>query len=406
MRSYYWVGGLIGSMALVSLAFAGDWTQFRGSDSTGVSGDKGAPIKWSAKEGVRWKSPLPGKGLSNPVIAGGKVYVTASSGYREARLHVLCFDAASGKKLWERQFASTGSTMCHPKTNMAAPTPVTDGKNVYALFATADLIAFDGDGNLLWYRSLVGDYPNISNQVGMASSPVLYKDVLVVPMENAVDSFMAGIDVKNGTNRWKIDRPRGLNWMTPLIVKGSGRADAVLQNGSEILAVDPETGKVRWQGPQGVSPATMASPAPGGDGVVLIPGKETLALKLGSENQTPEILWKTNRIAPGYCTPVYFENRVYGLSNTGVNCVDAKTGELLWQERAPGPFAASPVIADGKLYVINEQGTATVFKIGDKAAVLATNALPGETFLATPAFASGDMFLRTDQHLYCIGGGK
>src|SRR5262249_45411184 len=145
---------------------AGDWTQFRGPGGAGVSDETGIPTTWSEKENIRWKADLPGRGLSNPVIAGGRVYVTACSGHEQQRLHVLCLDVRNGKKLWERQVWATGNTGCHEKTNMAAPTPATDGERVYALFATADLACFDKNGNLLWYRSLVGDYPTLTNQVG------------------------------------------------------------------------------------------------------------------------------------------------------------------------------------------------------------------------------------------------
>jgi len=197
---------LLAGLAGTAVAPAGDWPGFRGPGGGGVSTEKDLPVKWDKKEGLRYKVELPGRGLSNPVIAAGRVYVTASSGYRERRLHVLCLDEPTGKKVWERQFAATGNTGCHPMTNMAAPTPVTDGKVVFALFATGDVAAVARDGTLLWYRSLVSDYPGIANQVGMAASPVLAANVLVIPMESAVDSFIAGVDARTGKNRWKVKR--------------------------------------------------------------------------------------------------------------------------------------------------------------------------------------------------------
>src|SRR5262249_3279700 len=153
---------------------AADWPQFRGPGGTGISKETGLPVRWGAKENIRWKVDLPGRGLSNPVIAGGRVYVTACSGFEQTRLHVLCFDAATGKRLWGRQFWATGNTLCHNKTNMAAPSPVTDGKHVYALFATCDLFCLDKDGGLVWCRSLTRDYSTVGNNVGMASSPILW----------------------------------------------------------------------------------------------------------------------------------------------------------------------------------------------------------------------------------------
>src|SRR2546421_196184 len=170
-----------------------DATQFRGTGGLGLSHEKNLPVKWSKIEGLRWKAELPGKGLSNPVIAGGRVYVTATAAYQQKREVVLCFDVNTGKKLWERQVYSTGTTLCHPKTNMAAPTPITDGERVYALFATGDLVCYDKDGDLIWYRSLVGDYPTIGNNVGMAASPTMWNDLLIVPMENIGESFAAWI---------------------------------------------------------------------------------------------------------------------------------------------------------------------------------------------------------------------
>ena len=152
----------------------------------------------------------------------------------------------TGKKLWERRFAATGETACHPKTCMAANTPVTDGEDVYALFGTGDLAAVDHDGNLLWYRSLVGDYPTITNQVGMAASPVVYKDVLLVPMENVGDSFAAALDKRTRANLWKVKRTKDINWVTPLIVEKGGRAEVLFQTSKELTSYDINTGKVNW----------------------------------------------------------------------------------------------------------------------------------------------------------------
>jgi outer membrane protein assembly factor BamB len=386
-------------------AAAGDWTQFRGPGGTAVAEEVGLPDRWTAAEGLRWKADLPGRGLSSPAVAGGNVFVTASSGYKEGRLHVLCFDAATGAKRWERQFAPTGNTTCHPKTCMAAPCPVSDGRNVYALFATGDLAALDADGNLLWYRSLVGDYPNVTNQVGMAASPVLYKDTLLLPLENVGDSFAAGIDTKTGKNRWKNERPRDINWVSPLVADLGGAPAAVFQTSKDVTAYDPATGKVRWS-LSDLKTGSIQSPAPCGE-LILVPGeREVYALRTGPGDATPEVVWKSNKLVATYATPVYHKGRVYGLNNANVvSCLDAKTGAPVWQQRVKGPVSASPVIADGKLYVVNEEGVTTVLKLGDKPKVLATNPV-GETVLATPSVAGGAIYLRSDGHLFCIGAKK
>ena len=391
---------------------AGDWPQFRGPDGSAVAAEDALPLKWGPTENIRWTAELPGRGLSNPVLAGGRLFLTACSGYRERRLHVLCFDPATGKKLWERQFAATGNTMCHPKTNMAAATPATDGRAVYALFATGDLAALDRAGNLLWYRSLVSDYPNITNQVGMAASPVLAGDTLLLPLENAGDSFAFGLDRKTGKNRWKVKRSRDINWVTPLVLRGGGKPAALFQSQTEATAYDVATGKVRWRY-RGTSLGTIVSPAQG-EGLVFVPGGGgVLALRPGRGQA--EVVWKTNRLRAGYASPVYHKGRLYGLGGYDLTaeCVNAADGEPVWRQRIKGPFSASPVIGAGRLYLVNEVGEATVFALGDTPKVLARNKLyakppsdEGERILATPALAGGCVYLRSDRRLFCIGANK
>ena len=396
------------SVVLVALAVlsapAGDWTQFRGPGGTGVSPETNLPVKWSKTEGLRYKIALPGRGLSNPVIAGGRVYVTACSGYRETRLHVLCFDEATGKKLWERRCTATGNTACNSVTCMAAPTPTTDGKAVYALFATGDLVAYDRDGAQLWYRSLVGDYPDITNQVGMASSLVLAGGALLVPMENAGDSFVAGIDIATGKNLWRMKRARTINWTTPLVVETGGRPAALFPMPGNISAVDPMTGKVRWSYESGTV-SSILSPS-FGDGVLYSPdGGGLKALKPTDDGSPPKELWTIPVFGGGYPSPVYHAGRVYGLASVNVQCVSAADGKEVWKQRAFGPFSASPVIGDGKLYAVNSKGLTTVVGLGDKPTLLAKNDLD-DTILATPAIANGCIYLRSDKFLYCVGAKK
>jgi outer membrane protein assembly factor BamB len=410
IRNLLGAGWLLGALALLPAA---DWPGFRGPKGWGVSGEKALPVKWGPKEGLRWVVDLPGRGLSNPVIARGRVYVTACSGYRERRLHVLCYDARTGKKLWERQLSATGSTMCHPKTCMAAPTPVTDGNAVYALFATGDVVALDRGGNLLWYRSLAGDYPKLSNQVGMAASPALAGNTLLLPMENIGDSFAAGIDVKTGKNRWKVKRTRDINWCSPIVIDVGGKPAAVFQTSKEATAYDVQTGAVRWTH-KADDLGNLLSPAAGG-GLVFLPGQgrsDTLAVRPRQDGKV-EVRWTTSQLRTGYPSPVYYKGRLYGCGGVAVKCLDGRDGELLWQQRAPGPFAGSPVIGDGKLYLVNEGGVTTVLSLADKGKVLARNKLyeaasvsERDHILATPAIAGGAIYLRSDRKLFCIGAKK
>jgi outer membrane protein assembly factor BamB len=361
-------------------------------------------LTWSAKENLRWKAELPGRGLSNPVIASGRVYVTASAAYQQKREVVLCFDLKTGKKLWERQVQATGGTQCHPKTNMAAPTPVTDGQRVYALFATGDLACYDRDGDLVWYRSLVGDYPTVGNNVGMAASPTLQGDVLLICLENAGESFAAGIDKLTGVNRWRIERPRGINWVSPMVIQNAGQAEVVFQGPDGLAAHDPATGKKQWSAGK-LKFNTFASLSYD-DGVVYAAAEKFTAVRPAQRMAEPEVLWEQAKLRPNYCSPIVHKGLVYIVNGTGVvNCADAKTGAIVWTHRLEGPFAASPLLADGKLYFVNEKGTATVMEAGDKAKVLATNIIE-DTFLATPVASDGAIFLRSDGALYCLGDKK
>ena len=337
-----------------ALSPAGDWPQFRGPGGGGVSAEARLPAGFSAAAGPRWKVDLPGRGLASPVVVGHRVYVTASSGTRDDRLHVMAFDAATGAKLWHRQLAATGSTNCHPTTCMAAPTPVADAGGVYALFATGDLIAFDPDGNLRWYRSLVGEFPTITNQTGMASSPVLGAGKLVVPMENAGESFLMAVDASTGATAWKAERPRESNWTTPVVRFAGGKAEVLFQGKKDLIAYDLDTGAKKWAAPLGGSIPTASVNAD----TLVVPANGVTVARLRADG--PAETWKAVRLQTGMSSPLLYDGRVYAANpKVGlVTCLDAATGKVLWEERVKGPFSGSPVAGDGKVYVVNETGDA------------------------------------------------
>jgi len=383
------------------LAIAGDWSQFKGPNGSGVSTDKNLPTEWSKDKGIKWKTPLPARGVSSPVVAANKVYITCSSGVRDDRLHVLCFDATTGKQLWHRQLQGTGGTACHPKTCMASNTPVADETGVYALFATADLAAFDADGTLRWYRSLVGDYPTITNQVGMASSPVLVKDRLIVPMDNAGESFIAAVDTKYGKNLWKVERPRDINWVTPLVREVQGKTEVLFSGANGLIAYDAANGDKRWSYKSGVG--SIPTAALDGDALYL-PVAGVSKVKLSESGVVGEPEWKTAGLQNGMSSPLVYGGRVYAANGQGfISCGDAKTGKQLYKERVKGAFSASPIAGDGKVYCFTETGICTVLKAdSDEFEILATNDL-GEEIMGTPAIANGLIFIRTDKAVYAIG---
>jgi outer membrane protein assembly factor BamB len=383
---------------------AEDWPQLKGQRGGGVSEDTGFPIHWSKTANLRWKVDLPGRGLSSPIIAAGRVYLTACSGPDQQRLHVLCFEAATGKKLWERQLWATGTTLCHPKTNMAAPTPVTDGKRVYALFATCDLVCLDAQGDLVWYRSLTRDYPTMGNNVGMAASPVLAKGSLILALENAGESYTLGLDKLTGKNRWQVDRDREINWVTPLLFNNKGREEVLIQSPRELTALDPETGRKLWRH-SGVGLSTIPSPVQGG-GVIFATGGGIVALRPGGDGMASKVIWTKAKLATSFASPLYYRGALYAVNNVGVlTCADSATGNILWQLRLKGAFSASPVAAEGRIYLVNESASTFVVQSGKTGKLIATNELAA-TVLATPALADGAIYLRSDQVLYCFKAKK
>ncbi len=380
---------------------AADWPQFRGPNATGVSTEKNLPSEWSRDKGIKWRTELPARGVSCPVVAGGKVYVTCSSGKRDDRLHVLCFDAATGKQQWHRQLQATGGTACHPKSCMAANTPVADETGVYVLFATADLAAFDADGTLRWYRSLVGDYPTITNQVGMAASPILVKDKLIVPMDNAGESFLAAVDTKYGKNVWKVERKREINWVTPIVREAGSKTEVLFAGTDGLIAYDAVDGAKRWQF-KGGSGAIPTAALEGESLYVPVSGVSKFSLGDAGVKEKPE--WSTKQLQTGYSSPLVYRGKVFTTSSQGlITCADAKTGKVLYSERAKGAFSASPIGADGKVYCLNEAGACTVLNAdSNEFDLLAVNDLKEGT-LGTPAISEGLIIIRTDKALYGIG---
>ena len=319
------------SLAGVVLQTAAGWPQFRGADTSSVSPDTNVPT--TIADNIAWSADLPGRGLSGPIAVAGKVFLSASSGYQQDRLHVLCFDAKTGTKLWERQFWATGRTLCHPKMCNATPTPASDGKRVFAFFSSNDVVCLDLDGNLQWFRGMTHDYPNASNSLGMASSPVVADDTLIVPVENLSESFTAGLDVATGLNRWKLDRPLLDNWTSPAVLPGKNRDDdlVVLQSGKGLVALRPYSGYEVWRYEGGAG--TIPSSAQSG-GRLYVPSNGLTALEPAAAGQPPRVLWQSNKLAPAIATPLVMADRVYNLNGAGViACADTKSGTILWQLR-------------------------------------------------------------------------
>jgi outer membrane protein assembly factor BamB len=386
---------------LLALAFpvaAGDWRQFRGPHGNGVAEESNLPAALSERN-LAWKINLPGRGLSSPIIVGDRIFVTASSGPRQQRLHVLCFNATDGAKRWERQFWATGVTLAHEKTSVAAPTPASDGERVFASFSSNDVACFDLDGNLLWYRGLTHDYPRASNSLGMSSSLVVIDGTLIAMVENDADSFTAGLDVRTGENLWKLPRPKMANWTSPyLITATNGPTLVALQSGKGIAAVEPKTGRVVWEYTDGA--ATIPSGTVSG-GIIFAPSKGLTAILPGVDGQPAAQLWRSGQLRPATSSPVVLDGRVFTLNDAGVlTAGSAIDGSRLWQLRLKGPHSATPVVAGKLLYCVNEAGLLQVVDSTAPEGAIVGELELGQVVLSTPSIAHGALYVRSDGTLW------
>lgn len=386
--------------AMLICLMGADWLQFRGTSVSGVAEPTTAESPYGNDEFVVWKTDLPGKGLSGPIVIGDRVVVTASSGFRQDRLHVICLDRKSGETIWQRQFWATGRTMCHPKMSNATPTPASDGKRIFANFSSNDLVCLDLDGNLQWYRGLTHDFPNASNSLGMSSSPIVIGNTLVVQTETDADSFASGIDTETGISQWKQVRPKRANWTSPtMITEKGGRTLALLQSSAGVDAIVPATGERVWGYTKGAS--TIPSAVVIGD-AVLIPSNGLTALKHVADKE-PDQLWNENRLTPGTASPLVVGDRVFVINSAGVlQSADVLTGSLHWKLRLKGPFSSTPIAAGSNLYFVNEEGLLQVVDAAGEEGVISKEHALGETILGTPAIADHDMFVRSDKHLWKI----
>jgi outer membrane protein assembly factor BamB len=392
---------IIVSLVFCTAAHAGDWRQFRGNDCNGVAEATNLPTQWSETDNVAWKVELPGKGPSSPIVVAGHVIVTSSSGARQDRLHVLSYSAATGRLEWERQFWATGRTLCQPMTAVAAPTPASDGERIFALFSSSDLACLDLYGNLLWYRGLQIEHPSAGNDVGMASSPVVVGQTVIVQIESQGDSFAAGFDAESGDTRWLIERPRLGNWSSPTVVrrKNSGDDLVLLQSTTEISLHDPLTGQERWSHKLACNDIT--STAIDGD-KLFVPANGIHALQFQTAGKEPHSIWSAPKLNFGASSPIAHDGRIYTINRSGVlNCGDAATGDVLGQLRLKGQIWGSPALVGDRLYVVSRDGLGQVVQVGAKPEVIGEGAI-GEEVLSSPAVADGALYVRAAQHLWKI----
>ncbi len=399
-----------------------NWPSWRGPEGTGVSAERNLPLRWSTNENVRWRTGLPERGNSTPVIWENRVFLTQAIGAERRRV-LMCVNRATGSLLWQAGPTVENSEPTHETNPQCSGSPVTDGERVIAWFGSAGLYCFDFEGKELWHRAL-GPQRHIW---GWAASPMLYRDLCVLNFGPGEPSFLLAVNKKTGRDIWKQvepnadsgekkpgqDKPLWVgSWNAPVVIRANGRDELAVAWPNRLLGLEPATGKELWSC-AGLNPLVYTSPLYDAktETVVAMGGFNgmSLAAKAGGSGDVTASrrLWHHPKTKQRIGSGVLHDGHIYILNDPGVaECFELQTGKLVWEERLKGPAPksdnwSSMVSADGKLYVINQGGDAFVLKASPKFEVLATNSL-GETTMASIAPSDGELFIRTHKGLWCI----
>jgi len=381
------------------------WSRWRGPSGQGLVSGSGYADTWSATQNILWKTPVPGRGNSSPVVWRDRIFLTAEyDGGR--RLSVLAFRRADGARLWE-VFAPGGRTgSAHFKNGHASATPLTDGERVYASFGTRGLLALDLDGKVLWFR----DLGPMNAYHGTAGSPLLYRDRVILYQDSS-DAFVGAFDARTGAPIWRTRRDANVGWGTPVAI-AAGDHDEIIVNGqSRVAAYDPDTGRELWTC-GGTTYEVIPTPVVGSGMVFCASGRAgpTLAIRPGGRGDVSRshLAWTSPRGSPFVPSPLLLEDYLYMVNDMAsiATCIEAATGRTMWQGRLGVAqregFSASPVAVDGKVFFTNDDGETFVLRAGPTFELLHVNRI-GESTLASPALVDGRWYIRTDRNLMAIG---
>jgi len=413
------------SLLFIVAAGAENWPCWRGPSRQGISGETNLPLKWSATENVKWKSPVPGEGWSSPIVWGDRIFLTATEDKGQS-CRVLCFDVATGTLRWNKEVFRQETLRKESRNSYATPTPVTDGKLVYAVFGSGGIAAVDLDGNVAW---TFNEYRFYSRH-GLGASPVLEDGLLVMPWDWSTDpdkegaekervgwqlpwdrSFVFALHAATGKQAWKTGRGSSrIAHISPNIwIDETGRKQVVSGAGDVLQGFDLKTGERIWSAKnegEGVTPSVVIA----GDIAVQANGwggsESVRAFKLtGAKGDVSDsaFVWEQKKNSPKLPSMIYVALHIFCITEGGIAwCAKADTGEVLYRERIGGTFAASPVASEGRIYITGDNGETVVLAASPKFEVLAKNPL-GEEVQASPAVSGGRFFIRTAKSLVCIG---
>ncbi len=427
------------TLALLLLAIshvsAENWLEWRGEGGQGISSAKGLPETWSETSGIVWKTELPGRGHSTPLLVGDQIWLTtaiekaATPDQVKAKLttntgdqpltvldsvslRVLCVDKANGKVLHDIEVLNIKDPQwAHQLNSYASPSPIIEDGHLYAHFGSFGTVCLDmTTQKILWKNEEL----HVMHENGPGSTPVLWQNMIIAHFDGSDQQFIAAFDKATGKLAWKTARSGKMDprpqqrkaYGTPLIVTMNGQPTVVSPAADWVYGYEPATGKELWKLPYDELGFSMSvRPVADAERIYFSTsfGKsQVIALKYAGL-KTPEIAWRNNKNAPKMCSPVLANDLLFYIDDGGiVSCLDPKTGEAHYRERLGGKFSASPIAADNKIYFPSREGVVTIIPATKEFKILSQNTLEG-SLMASPIAADGTLYLRTDKALYRIG---
>lgn len=379
------------------------WPTFRGAGALGLAHYDNAPVDWDVESGrnIRWKVELPRVGTNSPVVWGNRLFMSAAD---ESVREVYCYDTETGDLLWTRaveglEGSPDEAPQVNEETGFSAPTMAVHGDQVFAIFANADLVSYDFEGNLVWGHNM----GSIENHYGHSSSLLAYGGLLYVQFDQVENGELIALNAADGKEVWAMARDE-ISWASPIIAPTPFGPQLILVSEENVDGYDPQTGKLLWR--EEVLGGEVAPSPAYSNGIVFAANEYAMAtaIRIGESGDTitTEVAWDYDEVLPEVSSPVGDGERFYFATSIGdLVCLDANTGEELWLEEMDDGFYSSPVLVNDRLYILDMPGMMYIVKAGSEYELIAKIDM-GELTFATPAFMDGRIYIRTEGHLYCI----
>jgi len=392
------------------------WPRWRGPSGQGLVEGSGYPDTWSGTQNVLWKTKVPGRGHSSPIVWGDRIFITTAAEDGSNR-SVLCYRRSDGKLLWQTAVPAAPAEKLYPKNSYASASVSTDGQRVYAYFGNAGMAAFDFDGKVAWHIS----FGSIILYHGPGGSPLLYKDRLILYQDQRLmdrniktdPGFIVAIDKATGRELWRQTRNPQPGWGTPVAVQVGDHVEIIVNSSRRIDAYDPQSGKLLWFC-SGNMVEVIPTPVVGHGMIYCSSGRAgpTIAVRPGGSGDVTgtHVVWSTPKGSPFVPSPLLLGDYLYTINDmvSIASCHNAQTGDIVGQVRLGEAqregFSASPVAVGGKVFFTNDEGDTFVLSPAPDFKLLHVNTM-GERTLASPALVDGKWYIRTQDHLICIGDG-